>query len=340
MALRLAINGFGRIGRLVMKACLEDRDIEVVAVNDITDAKTLAHLFKYDSTYGILPYDVKVEGDEITVSKNGETLKKFKTLCMKVTPDQLPWKDFDIDIVIESTGIFREKEKAEGHIKAGAKRVIITAPAKGDVKTFVMGVNEDKYDPKTDFVVSNASCTTNCLAPMVKVLHQNFEIEKGFLTTVHAYTNDQRLLDAPHKDLRRARSAANSIVPTTTGAAKAIGLVIPEMKGKLDGIAMRVPVIDASICDFVCTVKKKPTVEEVNKAFKEASETYLKGYLQYCEEPLVSCDFIGNKASCIFDALSTNVIDNLVKVLGWYDNEFGYACRVVDLAKYMAQKGI
>ncbi|MDI6839704.1 MAG: type I glyceraldehyde-3-phosphate dehydrogenase [bacterium] len=339
--MRIGINGFGRIGRLVYRAamskgsCGDDTDIEIVALNDITDAATLAHLLKYDSTYGILDAEVSVPtgvGNKIVV--NG---KEHKVFAIK-TPEELPWKDLGVEIVIESTGVFRSKDKVYGHIKAGAKKVIITAPAKGEVDcTIVMGVNEDTYDPSKHHIVSNASCTTNCLAPIAKVLNESFGIESGFMTTIHAYTMDQRLLDAPHKDLRRARAAAVSMIPTTTGAAKALGLVIPELKGKLDGIAVRVPTIDASLVDLVCRVKRSTSVNDVNKVFKEAASGVMKKYIQYLDAPLVSCDFIGNSYSAIFDSLETMVIGNLVKVLAWYDNEYGYAARVVDLIKYMGK---
>lgn len=331
MALRVAINGFGRIGRLVLRAALQNNvdALEFVAINDITNTKTLAHLFKYDSIHRRFPGTVEYTDSELVV--NG---KKIKVFAIK-DPTQLPWKDLGIDIVIEATGIFTKKEEAEKHIQAGAKRVIITAPADGVEKTIVVGVNDNILTPN-DVIVSNASCTTNCLAPMVKVLHDNFKIRKGLMTTVHAYTNDQRVLDLPHKDLRRARAAGMSIIPTTTGAAKAVGKVIPELNGKLHGFALRVPVPDGSVTDFVAELEKEVTVEEVNKAFKEASETYLKGILEYTEDEIVSSDIIGNPHSCIFDAKSTMVMGgNLVKVIGWYDNEWGYSCRVIDLALKM-----
>ncbi|MCD6423068.1 MAG: type I glyceraldehyde-3-phosphate dehydrogenase [Elusimicrobia bacterium] len=334
MMVKVAINGFGRIGRLVLKAGINSKELDFVAVNDLTSPETLAHLFKYDSTFGIWDGEVKAEGDSIII--NG---KKIKVLSEK-NPENLPWKDLGVDIAIESTGRFREREKAEAHIKAGAKKVIITAPAKGEDITIVMGVNEEKYDPKNHSIISNASCTTNCFAPVVKVIMDKFGIKKGFMTTIHSYTNDQNTLDAPHKDLRRARAAAVSMIPTTTGAAKAIGIVIPEMKGKLDGMAIRVPTPDASIIDAVFQVEKETSVEEVNAAFKEAAAGKLSKYLEVSEVPLVSHDFIGNSKSSIVDAEFTKVFGDLVKVLAWYDNEWGYSCRVIDLAEYIISKGL
>jgi glyceraldehyde-3-phosphate dehydrogenase type I len=331
--MKIGINGFGRIGRLIYRRSMEEENFEIVAINDITDAKTLAHLLKYDSTYGILDADVKARDDTIVV--NG---KEHKVFAIK-EPIQIPWKELGVEYVIESTGLFRTKDKAEAHLKAGAKKVIISAPPKGAVDcVIVLGVNEDIYNPQEHHVISNASCTTNCLAPIAKVLHENFEIEYGFMTTIHSYTMDQRLLDAPHSDLRRARAAANSMLPTTTGAARATGVVIPELKGKVDGIAVRVPTINVSLVDFVCQVKKETTIEEVNKVFKEASNGPMSQYIQYLDVPLVSCDFIGNSYSAIFDSRETNVIGNLVKVLAWYDNEYGYASRMVDLIKYMDKR--
>ncbi|MDD5529449.1 MAG: type I glyceraldehyde-3-phosphate dehydrogenase [bacterium] len=331
--MKVGINGFGRIGRLAYRIAMKSPEIDIVAINDITDAKTLAHLLKYDSTYGILDADVSATEDAIIV--NG---KRHQILAVK-SPEELPWAKLGVEYVIEATGKFTSKEKIEGHFKAGAKKVILTAPAKGEIDvTVVLGVNEGDYDPKKHNIISNASCTTNCLAPVVKVLNDNFGIESGFMTTIHSYTGDQRLLDAPHSDLRRARSAAVSMIPTSTGAAKAIGLVIPELKGKLDGIAVRVPTIDVSVVDLVCTVKKATTAEEVNKVMKEAADGKMKGYLQYCTIPLVSCDFIGNQYSSIFDAEETKVKGTLVKILAWYDNEYGYASRIVDLLKYVAKK--
>ncbi len=335
MAIKLGINGFGRIGRLVLRSILERKltdQIDVVGVNDITDAATLAHLFKYDSVHGPYPGEVRVEGDELVV--DGERFRVFS----ERDPKNLPWGELDCDVVIESTGIFRSREKAAQHIEAGAKKVIISAPAKGEVDaTIVIGVNDHILTGKEQ-VVSNASCTTNCLAPMVKVLDEAFGVRRGFMITVHAYTADQRLQDAPHSDLRRARAAALSIIPTTTGAAKAVGLVLPHLKGKLDGFALRVPVPDGSITDFTAELNREVTVEEVNEAFRKAAENELKGILQYVEDPIVSSDIVHNPHSCIFDSLSTMVIEgNLVKVVGWYDNEWGYACRTVDLVgKLMA----
>ncbi|MCM8804313.1 MAG: type I glyceraldehyde-3-phosphate dehydrogenase [Candidatus Omnitrophica bacterium] len=335
--IRVGINGFGRIGRLVLRSAIELNydGFEFVAVNDITDAKTLAHLFKYDSNYGI--FNGSVEAREKSIVING---KEIKVLSEK-EPKNLPWNELGVDIVIESTGLFTEAEKAKAHIDGGAKKVIITAPAKGEDVTIVMGVNEDMYDPKKHVILSNASCTTNCLAPMAKVLNDNFGIVKGLMTTIHAYTNDQRILDLPHKDLRRARAASLSIIPTTTGAAKAIGKVIPSLNGKMHGIALRVPVSTVSIVDLTVLLEKKVSVEEINSTFKKASETNLKGILQYCDEPLVSKDFVKNQYSCIFDAPSTYIVDNdFVKVFGWYDNEWAYSCRVVDLLNYIIKKGI
>ena len=334
---KVSINGFGRIGRLVLRSAIELNydGFEFVAVNDITDAKTLAHLFKYDSNYGI--FEGSVEAKEKSIFING---KEISVLCEK-DPKNLPWKDLAVDIVVESTGLFTEAEKASAHIQAGAKKVLITAPAKGEDVTLVMGVNEDIYDPQKHIILSNASCTTNCLAPMAKVLNDNFKIIKGLMTTIHAYTNDQRILDLPHKDLRRARAAALSIIPTTTGAAKAIGKVIPELNGKMHGIALRVPTPTVSIVDLTDLLEKNVSVDDINSAFKIASETNLKGILQYCTEPLVSKDFTKNPHSCIFDAPSTYIVDNnFVKVFGWYDNEWAYSCRVVDLLNYIVKKGV
>jgi len=332
MAVRVGINGFGRIGRMVFRAGLNNEKIEFVAINDITDPKTLAHLLKYDSVHGRLDAEISYTEDSLIV--NG---KKIRVYTEK-DPASIPWKEEDVDIVMECTGLFRERSKAEGHIKAGAKKVIISAPAKDPDITIVMGVNHEKYDPEKHHIISNASCTTNCLAPVCKVLMDNFGIEKGLMTTTHAYTNDQRLLDAPHKDLRRARAAAMSMVPTTTGAARAVSLVLPELEGKLNGMAIRVPTANVSIVDLVAQLSKKATVEEINNSMKEAAETYLKGILAVCEEPLVSIDFNGSTYSSIVDALSTMVIDDMVKVLAWYDNEFGYSNRMVDLAIYINEK--
>jgi glyceraldehyde 3-phosphate dehydrogenase len=335
MAIRVAINGFGRIGRPVFKRIIENhKDLEVVAINDLTDAKTLAHLLRYDSIYGIYQKSVKAEGDYLLV--NGQ---KFKVFAEK-DPANLPWKELKVDIVLECSGVFTDYEGARKHIEAGAKKVIISAPSKNPEKIpeFVLGVNEDKYDPKYE-IVDMGSCTTNCLAPIAKVLHENFKIVKGFMSTVHAYTNDQRVLDLAHKDLRRARAAALNIIPTTTGAARAIGNVIPELKGKLDGIAFRVPVPTVSVLDLICEVEKKTTKEEVNYVLKKASQTErLKGILGVEDAPLVSSDYIGNSYSAVVDALSTMVIDNLVKVVAWYDNEWAYACRLAEFAEFVGKR--
>jgi glyceraldehyde-3-phosphate dehydrogenase type I len=328
---RLAINGFGRIGRLVFRRAYNDPDIDIVGINDITDAKTLAHLLKYDTTFGI--FDASVSALENGFSVNGKEYKVFA----ERDPTNLPWGSEGAEVVVESTGIFRARDTAAKHLDAGAKKVIISAPSKkppADV-TVVLGVNEKMYSQENHHVISNASCTTNCLAPVAKVLHENFGIKNGLMTTIHAYTNDQRLLDFPHSDLRRARAAAASMIPTSTGAAKAVGLVLPELNGKLNGLAVRVPTLDVSLVDLVVTVEKECSVEEVQAAFKKSSENELKGYLQYCNEPLVSTDFVGNTHSAIFDAAQTYTIGNNVKVLAWYDNEYGYACRLVDLAKYI-----
>lgn len=331
MSIKVAINGFGRIGRLVFKAMQKETTIEVVAINDITDAKTLAHLLKYDTVHGRYPNPVHAEGDMLIAGD-----RRVKIWAEK-DPGNLPWKNLGVDIVIESTGIFTSREKLSLHVKAGARKVLLTAPAKDELdNTVVMGVNDDTLTAK-QVLVSNASCTTNCLAPVAKVLHENFGIKRGWMTTIHAYTNDQRILDQPHKDLRRARAAANNIIPTTTGAAKAVGLVIPSLKGKLDGIAMRVPVSDGSLVDLVAELEKRATAEELNSVMKSAAIGALKGYLEYCDDPIVSSDVIGNPASSIFDAASTRVMDgNFVKVITWYDNEWGYSKRTVDLLKKMA----
>jgi len=335
MAIKVGINGFGRIGRNLLRASLNTKEIEFVAANDITDAKTLAHLLKYDSILGNLDADVRAQGDIISV--NG---KPLKVLAVS-DPSQLPWRDLGVDIVVESTGRFTEKDGASKHLSAGAKKVIISAPAKNEDITVVLGVNEKSYDPKKHHVLSNASCTTNCLAPVAKVLLENFGIKRGLMTTIHSYTNDQKILDLPHKDLRRARAAALSMIPTTTGAAKAVSLVLPQLKGKLDGMAIRVPTPNVSVVDLVAELDKDTTAEEVNAAFKKAAEGELKGILQYCDEPLVSIDFNGNSNSSIVDALSTKVIEKkMVKVLAWYDNEWGYSCRVRDLILYIAGKGM
>jgi len=333
MAIKVGINGFGRIGRMVVKIMLERGHFDIVAVNDLTDAKTLAHLVKYDSVHGRHKGEVKAEKDNIVIDG-----KNIKVLSIK-NPADLPWKELGAKIVIESTGVFREKAKIALHLDAGAEKVLLTVPAKDEIDNMiVLGVNNDALKP-TDRIVSNASCTTNCVAPMAKVLNDAFGIEKGLMTTIHAYTNDQRLLDLFHKDLRRARAAAVNIIPTTTGAAKAVGKIIPELKGKLNGMAIRVPVTCGSITDLVVKLKKKVTAEQVNDAFKRAAEQ-MKGILEYSQEPLVSSDIIDNTHSCIFDALSTMVLgeDDLVKVVGWYDNEWGYSCRVVDLIELLAKK--
>ncbi|MGB3849941.1 MAG: type I glyceraldehyde-3-phosphate dehydrogenase [Tunicatimonas sp.] len=323
--MKVAINGFGRIGRLTFRNLLKNEDIEVVAINDLTDNDTLAHLLRYDSAHGRFPGEVSVEGEAIIV--NGT---KIAALSER-DPEKLPWGDMGVDIVLESTGIFRDEAGAGKHLTAGAKRVIISAPAKGSIKTVVLGVNDDTMTGE-EKILSNASCTTNCLAPVAKVLHDSFGgIQKGFITTIHAYTADQRLQDAPHSDLRRARAAAINIVPTTTGAAKAVGLVLPDLKGRLDGNAVRVPTITGSMTDLTCVLGQEVTAEEVNKAMKEASEGPMKGVLEYTEDPIVSSDIIGNPHSSVFDALSTNVNGNMVKVLSWYDNEAGYSARSADL---------
>ncbi|HEV09548.1 MAG: type I glyceraldehyde-3-phosphate dehydrogenase [Sulfurihydrogenibium sp.] len=328
--MRVAINGFGRIGRTFFRIANGVEGIEIVHINDLTDAKTLAHLLKYDSVHGIYDADVKATDNSIIV--NG---KEIKISAIK-DPTQLPWKELDIDIVIESTGLFTKREDAEKHLQAGAKRVIISAPAKNPDVTIVLGVNQEIYDPKNHRIISNASCTTNALAPLVKVLQNEFGIKYGYMVTTHAYTNDQRILDLPHKDLRRARAAAVNIVPTTTGAAKALGEVIPEVKGKLDGTARRVPVADGSLIDLTVVVEKETTIEEVNAAMKKYSEGSMKGILAYCEDPVVSSDIIGNPASSIFDSLLTQVIGgNLVHVASWYDNEYGYSTRLKDLVLFI-----
>jgi glyceraldehyde 3-phosphate dehydrogenase (phosphorylating) len=328
MALRVAINGFGRIGRSVLRAAIKEKGIEFVAINDLTDAKTLAHLLKYDSVHGIFPGKVEAKDNELIV--NGKAIKIFAVR----NPEELPWKKEKIDVVLESTGLFTARDKAALHLKAGAKKVIISAPATGEDITIVMGVNDHLYDPKKHDVISNASCTTNCLAPVAKVLHETFGIEKGLVTTVHSYTNDQSILDLPHKDLRRARAAALSMIPTTTGAAKAVSLVLPELKGKLDGMAIRVPTSNVSVVDLVVMLTKKTDAEKVNAALLKASKGPLKGILGFSDEPLVSIDYNGNPLSSIVDGLSTKVIDgNMAKVISWYDNETGFSQRVIDLMK-------
>jgi glyceraldehyde 3-phosphate dehydrogenase len=332
MGAKIGINGFGRIGRVIVRAAQRmGADVDFIAVNDLTDAQTLAHLLKYDSVHGIFPGEVQAKGDSLLV--NG---KEIKVLAIK-DPAQLPWKDLGVEIVMECTGLFRDKEKAAKHLEAGAKKVIISAPAKGPDITIVMGVNQKAYDPNKHHIISNASCTTNCLAPVAKVLLDNFGIKRGLMTTIHAYTNDQSILDLPHKDLRRARAAALSMIPTTTGAATAVALVLPQLKGKLDGLAIRVPTPNVSIVDLVVEVEKETSVDNVNAAFKKASTGELKGILGYSEKPLVSIDFNGNELSSIVDALTTAVIEGrMVKVLSWYDNEMGYSARMVDVARFIS----
>ncbi len=329
---KVGINGFGRIGRNVFRIALDNEDFEIVAVNDLTDARTLAHLLEFDSVHG--RFKGKVEAAEGVIIVNG---KKIKVLAEK-DPALLPWNELGVDVVIESTGRFTNGEKARAHLAAGAQKVIISAPAKQEDITIVMGVNEDQYDPQSHQIISNASCTTNCLAPLVKVLHEKYTIKRGMMTTVHSYTNDQQILDLPHKDLRRARAAGLSIIPTTTGAAKAVTLVLPELKGKLNGFAMRVPTPNVSVVDFVAELNTGVTVEEINAVLKEAAEGPLQGIMAYSDQPLVSKDYNGDAHSSIIDALSTMVIDgNMIKVVAWYDNEWGYSCRVVDLACLVAR---
>lgn len=333
--IRVGINGFGRIGRLVFRAALKRKDIEIVAINDLTNAKTLAHLLKYDSVHGILRENVRVFQEKgIVVGK------KVIAIFSEKDPAELPWKDWRVNVVVESTGVFTKTEDLEKHLQAGAKKVILTAPAKSpDIPTFVLGVNEKKYDSARHRIISMASCTTNCLAPVAKVLHENFGIVRGLMSTIHAYTNDQRILDLVHKDLRRARAANLSIIPTTTGAAKAIGLVIPELAGKLNGMAWRVPVPDGSVVDLVCELEKEVTVEEVNRAFERAARRARFRSLAYTEEPIVSTDIIGASHSAVFDAQSTMILSGKwVKVVAWYDNEWAYSCRVVDLIKYIKER--
>lgn len=330
MALKVAINGFGRIGRMVFRAGLKNQDIEFVAFNDLTSPATLAHLLKYDSSQGTL--DVEITSTENSLIVNGREIKIFT----ERDPAKIPWGDMGAEIIFECTGLFRDREKAAAHLESGAKRVIISAPANNPDITIVMGVNHQDYDPQKHFIISNASCTTNCLAPVCKVLLDNFGIEKGLMTTTHAYTGDQRLLDAPHKDLRRARAAALSMIPTTTGAARAVSLVLPQLSGKLNGMAIRVPTPNVSVIDLVVQLTKTATVDEINQVMKEAAETHLKGILAYCAEPLVSIDFNGTRVSSTLDALSTLVIGDMAKVLSWYDNEFGYSNRMIDLALHTA----
>lgn len=335
MGVRVGINGFGRIGRNLFRACKGQSDIEIVSINDITDPETLAHLLKYDSTMGVFDSDVSVDGSSIVVDgkKTGITAER--------DPANLPWKELDIDIVVESTGLFTKKVDALKHIAAGAKKVVISAPAKDEDITIVLGVNDDKYDPSVHNVISNASCTTNCLAPVAKVLMDSFGVVNGLMTTIHSYTNDQRILDLPHSDLRRARAAAVSMIPTSTGAAKAVSLVLPGLKGKLDGLAVRVPTPNVSLVDLTVVTEKEASAEAVNAAMKASADGPMKGILEYCDLPLVSKDFNGNPASSIFDALTTRSIGGTtVKVMSWYDNEWGYSCRVRDLVKFIASKGL
>ncbi len=337
MTTKIGINGFGRIGRQATKAITENYKgkLEVVVVNDLTDTKTNAHLFKYDSNYGIYPGKVDYTGDAVII--DGAAVK----VIAERDPGKIPWQDYGVEIVIESTGLFTEASKAAAHMNGGAKKVIISAPAKGEDFTVVLGVNEDKYDPANHRVISNASCTTNCIAPVVKVLNDSFGVNKALMSTIHAYTNDQKILDQFHKDLRRARAAALNIIPTTTGAAKAVTMVIPELEGKIHGMAYRVPTSTVSVVDLVAVLDKDVSVEELNNAFKTASEGPFKGILEYCDEPLVSIDFKGNPASSILDSMSTMVIaGNMVKILSWYDNEWGYSCRLADLASFIAAKGL
>lgn len=332
---KVGINGFGRIGRNVFRAALNNSEVEIVAINDLTDVKTLAHLLKYDTTHGRL--NATVEAKEGALVVNGREVKVFA----ERNPEALPWAEYGVEIVVESTGIFTAKDKASAHLKGGAKKVIISAPATDEDITIVMGVNEDKYDAASHTIISNASCTTNCLAPFAKVLDEEFGIVKGLMTTIHSYTNDQQVLDLPHKDLRRARAAAENIIPSTTGAAKAVSLVLPQLKGKLNGNSMRVPTKNVSVTDLVVELSKNVTLEDVNGALKAAAEGPLKGILNYSEEPLVSSDYNGDPASSTIDSLSTMVVgDNMVKVVSWYDNEWGYSNRVVDLAAYIASKGL
>ena len=335
MTLKIAINGFGRIGRVVFREALKQEEIEIVAVNDLTDAAMLAHLLKYDSVHGV--FDAEVSFDNDTLIVDGKKVKVYA----ERDPAALPWGELGVDVVIDSTGVFTDRAGLNKHLEAGAKKVILSAPAKGDITTLVMGVNHESYDPANDDIVSNASCTTNCLAPVVKVLHSEFGVKRGLMTTIHSYTNDQRILDFPHSDYRRARAAAENMIPTTTGAASAVTKVIPELKGKLDGMAVRVPTPNVSLVDFVAELEKDVTVEDVNNAFKKAAENELKGFLVYNELPLVSKDYNGNTSSSTVDGLSTMVLeDNMVKVISWYDNESAYSARCVDLALYMHSKGL
>ena len=333
MATRVGINGFGRVGRCVMRIGADDRELEFVAVNDVTDAKTLAHLLKYDSVHGRYANTVESTASSLRIGS-----REVRVLSER-DPAKLPWGELGCQIVIEATGLFRKKADAAKHLEAGARKVIITAPATEPDVTIALGVNEDAYDPASHHVISNASCTTNCLAPVAKVLLQDFGMRRGWMTTTHAYTNDQRILDLPHKDLRRARAAAVSMIPTSTGAARAVGLVLPELKGRLDGISIRVPTSDVSVVDLVCELGREANAEQINKAFRKAADGPMSGILRVCDEPLVSIDFRGDSHSCIVDADNTKVLDgNLAKVLSWYDNEWGYASRVVDLARYVAAR--
>jgi glyceraldehyde 3-phosphate dehydrogenase len=337
VATRIGVNGFGRIGRQVTRAIMESypQKLEVVAVNDLADARTNAHLFKYDTNYGIYPGTVEARNGTLVIE--GKEVRVFS----ERDPASIPWAEMGVELVVESTGIFTDAEKAAAHIEGGAKKVIISAPARNEDITVVLGVNDQRYDPAQHSIISNASCTTNCFAPMVKVLHDSFGVRHGLMSTVHAYTNDQKILDQVHDDLRRARAAATNIIPTSTGAARAVGRVLPELNGKLHGIAFRVPTATVSVTDFVATLSREVTVGDVNAAFKEAADGPLKGILDYCDEPLVSSDFKGNPHSCILDAPSTIVMEgDMVKVLGWYDNEWGYSCRTADLCAFMADKGL
>ena len=337
MATRVGINGFGRIGRQVLRAILERHPdkLEVAAVNDLTDTKTNAHLFKYDTNYGIYPGTVEATDDSIVI--DGRSIQVLSDR----DPAKLPWGDMGVDVVVESTGFFTDAGRAGGHREAGAKKVIISAPAKGEDMTIVLGVNDGEYDPERHNILSNASCTTNCIATMVKVLHENFGVERGLMSTIHAYTNDQKILDQVHEDLRRARAAAQNIIPTTTGAARAVGLVLPELNGKIHGMAFRVPTATVSVTDFVALLDRDASVDDINGAYEEAANNSLSGILEYCTEPLVSSDFIQNPHSCIIDSLSTmSMGGNMVKVVGWYDNEWGYSCRTADLAAFLADKGL
>lgn len=330
MTLRLGINGFGRIGRMVFRAGFSNQDIEFVAINDLTDPSTLAHLLKYDSSQGIMDADVSNTDNSLII--DGKEIQIY----MEKDPSKIPWGDVGAETILECTGLFRDREKALAHLDSGARKVVISAPANNPDTTIVMGVNHQEYDPQQHHVISNASCTTNCLAPVCKVLLDNFGIEKGLMTTTHAYTGDQRLLDFPHKDLRRARAAALSMIPTTTGAARAVSLVLPQLEGKLNGMAIRVPTPNVSVIDLVAQLSRPATADEINSAMRDAAEGYLKDILAYCEKPLVSIDFNGSTVSSTLDALSTMVVEDMVKVLSWYDNEFGYANRMIDLALYMA----